>query len=111
MYEGDIIQEKLQAHSIPEFLFYGGNIDDKNTIVNIDKYADQKVEAGTKYVSQWTSGWSDYLGPDINDYPAGEKEELYKKVRNRIIEVDGVSIERFRYYKGIPDLMGHGPRD
>jgi LmbE family N-acetylglucosaminyl deacetylase len=111
MYEGDIIQGKLEAHSIPEFLFYGGNIDDKNTIVNIDKYVDQKVEAGTKYISQWTSGWSNYLGPDINDYPAGEKEKLYKKVRGRIIVIDGKSIERFRYHKGIPDTMGHGPRD
>jgi LmbE family N-acetylglucosaminyl deacetylase len=111
MYEGDIIQEKLEAHAIPEFLFYGGNIDDKNTIVNIDKYVDQKVEAGTKYVSQWTSGWSNYLGPNINEYPAGEKEKIYKKVRNRILVINGISVERFRYHKGIPDTMGHGPRD
>ena len=111
MYEGDIIQEKLEAHSIPEFLFYGGNIDDKNTIVNIDKYVDQRVEAGTKYISQWTSGWSNYLGSNINDYPTGEKEKLYKKVQNRIIVIDGTSVERFRYHKGIPDTMGHGPRD
>ena len=111
MYEGDIIQEKLEAHSIPEFLFYGGNIDDKNTIVNIDKYVDQRVEAGTKYISQWTSGWNNYLGSNINDYPTGEKEKLYKKVQKRIIVIDGTSVERFRYHKGIPDTMGHGPRD
>lgn len=111
MYEGDIIQDKLEAHLISEFLFYGGNVDDKNTIVNIDEYVDKRVEAGTKYVSQWTSGWSNYLGPDINNYPAEEKEKLYKKVRNRVKVIDGKSVERFRYHKGIPDTMGHSPRD
>ncbi len=111
MYEGDIIQDKLEAHLISEYLFYGGNITDKNTIVDISDFANQRVEAGTKYISQWTSGWSDYLGPDINKYPAGEKEKLYKKVRNRIKVIDGKSVERFRYHKGVPDTMGHAPRD
>jgi LmbE family N-acetylglucosaminyl deacetylase len=111
MYEVDIIQDKLEAHLITEFLFYGGNVDDKNTIVNIDKYVDQRVEAGAKYVSQWTSGWNDYLGPDIDSYPAGEKEKLYKKIKNRIKVIDGKSVERFRYHKGIPDTMGRSSRD
>ncbi len=111
MYEVDIIQDKLEAHLITEFLFYGGNVNDKNTVVNIDKYVNQRVEAGAKYVSQWTSGWNNYLGPDIDNYPDGEKEKLYKKIKNRIKVIDGKSVERFRYHKGIPDTMGHSPRD
>ncbi len=111
MYEGDIIQDKLEAHLISEYLFYGGNTKDKNTLVDISNFANQRVEAGTKYVSQWTSGWDNYLGPDINDYPEGEKEKLYEKIQSRIKIVDGKSVERFRYHKGIPDTMGHERRD
>lgn len=111
MYEVDIIQNKLEAYKIPEFLFYGGNVADKNTVVNIDKYADQRVEAGTKYLSQWSSGWDNYMGSDINDYPSGEKEKLYKKIRNKIKVINGVYVERFRYHKGLPDTIGHEPRD
>ena len=111
MYEGDIIQQKLDAHLIPEFLFYGGNVSDKNTTVNIDKYVNQRVDAGTKYLSQFSSGWFNYLGSDIDNYPNGEKENFYKKIRDRIKVVNGISVEQFRHYKGIPDGMGRRPRD
>ena len=109
MYEGDIIHKNLDAHLVPEFLFYGGNIKDKNTTVNIDKYVNQRVAAGAKYLSQWSSGWFNYLGSDINNYP--DKENIYKKIRDRIKIVNGVSVEQFRHYKGIPDGMGRSPRD
>lgn len=111
MYEGDILQDKLEAHLIKEYLLYGGNPSDKNTTVYIGETVDQRIEAGAKYISQWTSGWDNYLGPDINDYPEGEKEKLYKKLRNRIQIPNGKYAERFRYHKGIPDTMGHGRRD
>jgi len=111
MYEGQIIQDKLEAHVIPEFLFYGGNVSDKNTIVDITDFAEQRVNAGSKYVSQWTSGWNNYLGHDIENYPATEKEKLFTNIRNRIKVLDGKSVERFRYHQGAPDSMGHGPRD
>lgn len=111
MYEGDIIQDKLEAHLISEYLFYGGNTKDKNTRVDISNFVNQRLEAGTKYVSQWTSGWDNYLGPDINDYPEGEKEKLYEKIQSRIKVVNGKLVEGFRYHKGIPDTMGHGQRD
>ena len=110
LYEGDIIQHKLNAHAIPEFLFYGGNPSDKNTTVNITEYSDQRIAAGTKYLSQWSSGWSNYLGPDINKYPLGEKENVYNKIGNRIKNENGKQVEMFRYHKGPPDNMGHGPR-
>ncbi len=111
MYEGHIIQDKLEAHVIPEFLFYGGNVADKNTIVNITDFVEQRVNAGSKYVSQWTSGWNNYLGHDIENYPAEEKEKLFTNIRKRIRVLDGKSVERFRYYQGAPDSMGHAPRD
>jgi len=111
MYEGDIIQQKLDAHLVPEFLFYGGNLSDKNTTVNIDKYVNQRIEAGTKYLSQWSSGWFNYLGSDIDNYPKEEKENVYKKIRDRIKVVNGKYVEQFRHYKGVPDGMGRRPRD
>lgn len=111
MYEGHIIQDKLEAHVIPEFLFYGGNVSDINTTVTITDFVEQRVNAGSKYVSQWTSGWNNYLGHDIENYPAAEKEKLFTNIRKRIKVVDGKSVERFRYHQGAPDSMGHGPRD
>lgn len=111
MYEGDIIHGGLEAHLVPEFLFYGGNPDDKNTVVDITEYADARVNAGASYVSQWSSGWNKYLGPNLDDYPDGEKERVYERIRARIVILDGVPVERFRYHKGLPDSMGHGPRD
>lgn len=111
MYEGHIIQDKLEAHVIPEFLFYGGNVADKNTVVNITDFVEQRVNAGSKYVSQWTSGWNNYLGHDIENYPAEEKEQLFNNIRKRIKVLDGKSVERFRYHQGAPDSMGHAPRD
>ena len=111
MYEGHIIQDKLEAHVIPEFLFYGGNVADKNTIVNITDFVEQRVNAGSKYVSQWTSGWNNYLGHAIENYPAAEKEKLFTNIRKRIKVIDGKSVERFRYHQGAPDSMGHAPRD
>ena len=111
MYQGHIIQNKLEAHVIPEFLFYGGNVSDKNTTVDITDFAEQRVNAGSKYVSQWTSGWNNYLGHAIENYPAAEKEKLFTNIRKRIKVIDGKSVERFRYHQGAPDSMGHAPRD
>ncbi|MEH6770965.1 MAG: PIG-L family deacetylase [Maribacter arcticus] len=111
MYEGHIIQDKLEAHVIPEFLFYGGNVSDKNTTVDITDFVEQRVNAGSKYVSQWTSGWNNYLGHAIENYPAAEKEKLFTNIRKRIKVIDGKSVERFRYHQGAPDSMGHAPRD
>ena len=108
MYEGDIIHKNLDAHLVPEHLFYGGNKSDKNTTVNIDKYVNQRVAAGFKYLSQFSSGWFNYLGSNIDNYPKGEKESLDKKLRDRIKMVNGISVEQFRHYKGRPDGMGSG---
>ncbi|GJM28960.1 MAG: hypothetical protein DHS20C17_15950 [Cyclobacteriaceae bacterium] len=110
LYEGQIIHDGLEAHLIDEYLFYGGNVDDKNTMVDITNYADQRIEAGMKYISQWSSGWDNYRGPDLSDYPQEDQETLRSRITRRIKVEDGKSFESFRYYKGIPDLLGHGPR-
>ena len=111
MYEVDIIQKNLQAHVVPEFLFYGGNISDKNINVNIESYVDMKILSGSKYLSQWSSGWNRYLGSDINNYPDGEKERIYKRLKKKIKIINNIPVEQFRYYKGIPDAMGRSPRN
>lgn len=111
MYPGQVIHDNLAAHLIPEFLFYGGNISDKNTRVNISDYVNQRVEAGMKYVSQWSSGWSNYRGSDLSNYPEEDRAAIENRVRRRIVVENGISYERFRYHKGPPDTMGHAPRD
>ena len=111
LYEGQIIHDGLEAHVVEEYLFYGGNIDDKNTKVDITEYTDQRIAAGMKYVSQWSSGWSDYKGPDLSKYPDGEEAKLRNRVSRRIVVENGKSYERFRHYKGAPDGLGHSKRD
>jgi len=111
MYSGQIIHQNLNAYTVPEFLFYGGNIKDKNTEVNIAEYLDKKILAGSKYLSQWSSGWNKYLGSDIDKYPIGEKDSVFKRLKRRIKYHNDLPVERFRYYKGIPDGMGREKRD
>jgi len=111
LFPGQIIHGGLKEYSIPEFLFYGGNVKDKNTRVNITGYDDNRIAAGMNYISQWTSGWNNYRGPNLDDYPAEDREAIRDRVSRRIVREDGVPYERFRYYKGNPDGMGRGPRD
>jgi len=111
MYEGHIIQDKLEAYAIPEFLFYGGNTSDKNTSVNITPYAEKRVAAGLKHISQWSSGWENYLGSDLNSYSQADRKAFEERIRGRLINENGIIYERFRHYKGIPDRMGSKPRD
>ena len=110
LYESQIINDGLEAHLIDEYLFYGGNAEDKNTRVDITDYAAQRIEAGMKYVSQWSSGWDNYRGPDLSGYPQADQDALRERITRRIRVEDDRSYESFRYYKGIPDGIGHAPR-
>ncbi len=101
LFDGQIIHEGLQAHRVPEFIFF--DTSEANTFVDISAYAEKKVKAGMKYVSQFGSGWSKYTGPEL---PEQELRELEKQVRNRLKTRDGKVVEEFRYYKGFPDGMG-----
>ena len=110
LYESQIINDGLEAHLIDEYLFYGGNVDDKNTRVDITDYVDQRIAAGMKYISQWSSGWDNYRGPELSNYPQADQDALRERITRRISVEDGKSYEGFRYYQGIPDGIGHAPR-
>jgi LmbE family N-acetylglucosaminyl deacetylase len=103
LFEGQIINEGLKAHRIPEFMFYDSPKDAVNTWVDISKYADAKARARTRYVSQFGPGWEDYEGPDRTPE---EQAQAEKEARERLRMRDGKPVEGFRYYKGFPDSMG-----
>ena len=110
LYEGQIIQDGLKAHTVSAYMFYGGNLPDKNTDVNITDYVDNRIAAWLKYVSQFSSGWENYRGPDIKNYPKEDQVAMRNRITRRIKNESGPSYERFRYYKGNPDGLGHAPR-
>jgi len=103
LFEGQIIQEGLTAHRIPEFLFYDTPREAINTWVDITDYADRKVRARTRYLSQSSPGWEKYTGPELSPEEQKAQEEAR---RGRLVEKDGKIVESFRYYEGFPDGMG-----
>jgi LmbE family N-acetylglucosaminyl deacetylase len=101
LFEGQIIHEGLEAHRIPEFMFYDSPA--VNYRVDVTKYAEVKARARTRYISQFGPGWEKYEGPTRTpeDQAAAEKRAL-----ERMMGEDGQVFEGFRYYKGFPDSMG-----
>ncbi|MCK5136698.1 MAG: PIG-L family deacetylase [Bacteroidales bacterium] len=103
LFQGQITMEGLKAHTVEEYVLFDSAEEDKNTWVDITGFEEKKIEALSKYVSQWSSGWYDYKGPDLS-------EEEAKEVRMRISKwlqyQDGKLMEGFRYYKGLPDNIG-----
>ena len=103
MFQGQITVEGLEAHMVEEYLLYDSAEEDKNTWVDITDWKDKKIDAMSKYVSQFSSGWSDYKGPELSEEEEKEvKENLHKWIQYR----DGNPVEGFRYYKGLPDNIG-----
>jgi len=110
IFPGQIVQKDMEAHQITDYLFFSEPEEATNTYVNISDYAEQKVQALSKYISQFTSGWENYRGPNLDDLPGNEGEEYLERLRKRVFEKDtrkGEPHETFRYYKGIPDGIGH----
>lgn len=103
LFQGQITNEGLEAHTIESYMLFDSAEDDKNTWVDITGYTDMKIEAMSKYVSQWSSGWYDYQGPDLSEE---EAEQVKERVSKRIKYKDGKPVEGFRYYKGLPDNIG-----
>jgi LmbE family N-acetylglucosaminyl deacetylase len=104
LFQGQITVEGLEAHTIPEYMLYDSAEEDINTWVDISEWEERKVEALTKYVSQFSSGWSDYKGPELSPE---EEAEVKKMLRQWIHqERDGKAMEGFRYYAGLPDNIG-----
>jgi LmbE family N-acetylglucosaminyl deacetylase len=104
LFQGQITVEGLEAHTIPEYMLYDSAEEDVNTWVDIKDWEELKVEAMMKYVSQFSSGWSDYNGPEISAQEEKEvKEKLYERIHQKY---DGKPMEGFRHYKGLPDNIG-----
>lgn len=103
LFQGQITMEGLEAHTIPEYLLFDSAEEDKNTWVDISAIKDKKITAMSQYVSQWSSGWYKYEGPDLS---AEEAEQVKDRVSKRIVYRDGKAVEGFRHYKGLPDNIG-----
>ncbi len=104
MFQGQITVEGLKAHTIPAYVLYDSAEKDKDTWVDITGWDERKVDALSKYVSQFhKASWMDYKGPDISPE---EEEEMKKNLRRWLKYKDGVPVEGFRYYEGLPDNIG-----
>ena len=103
LFQGQITMEGLEAHTIEEYLLFDSAEDDNNTWVDISTFKDKKIKAMSQYVSQWSAGWYKYEGPDLS---AEEAEQVRDRVSKRIVYRDGMAVEGFRHYKGIPDNIG-----
>ena len=103
LFQGQITVEGLEAHTVEEYVLYDSAEEDQNTWVDISDFKERKITAMTKYVSQWSSGWYDYKGPELSEE---EAKEVRERVSNRIPYRDGKPVEGFRYYKGLPDNIG-----
>ena len=102
LFEGQILQEGLKEYMIPEYLFYDGAREDENTWIDISEFAEKRVNAGAKYVSQFGPGWRNYK-PSLSE---DELKQMKESVRRQIRMKDGKPVEAFRYYRGLPDSIG-----
>ncbi len=103
LFEGQVIHEGLKEFQVPEYLFFGGVDEDINTWVDISSTLEKKLDAAAKYVSQFSSGWSNYQGPELSQE---EQKQLREGRMRRITRRDGKPVEGFRHYKGLPDGIG-----
>ncbi len=109
IFPSQIINEGLERHTITDYLFYSTTGGEANTFVNISNFAENKVRSRSKYISQFTSAFDNYTGPNPEDLPGNEGAEFLERMRRGVYErgaVNGVPTERFRYYKGNPDGAG-----
>jgi LmbE family N-acetylglucosaminyl deacetylase len=103
LFEGQITQEGLKEYMVPEYLFYNDHdYDDENTWVDISDYVEKKVNAFSKYVSQYGPGWKNYTANPSETAIKQLKDDARSHVRMK----DGKPVEGFRYYKGLPDALG-----
>lgn len=107
LFPGQIIHEGLEAHRIDEYLFFDSVEENKDTWVDITGHVENKVNAATKYISQFSAAWYDYKGPNLEALDPADREDFIERMRNRVEQRDGVPVEGFRYYEGPPDGIGH----
>ena len=103
LFEGQITQEGLKEHMVPEYLFYNDyDHNDENTWVDISDFAEKKVNAFAKYVSQYGPGWKNYKA----NLSEAEVKQLKDDARSHLEMKEGKPVEGFRYYRGLPDGLG-----
>lgn len=101
LYTGHLVNHGFEAYQIEEYLFYDTN--DADTWVDITGYTDEKIEAGTKYVSQWGPEGQYKYYPELTDEQEAAARE---RIQGRILERDGLPVEAFRHHAGVPDAIG-----
>lgn len=109
IFPSQVINEGLERHSVTDYLFYSSTGDGANTTVDISDYAEHKVRSRSKYISQFTSAFDNYTGPNLEDLPGDEGKRFVERMRAGVFErgaVNGKPTEHFRYYKGNPDGAG-----
>lgn len=105
LFPGQINHKGLDAHRIEEYMLYGGPDEAQNVTVDISgEHAENKVQAVSKHMSQFSSAWRDYR-PKL---PPEERKKYMKNIRDRVLgdTENGVPVERFHYYEGLPDGIG-----
>jgi len=103
LFEGQITQEGLREFMVPEYLLYNDyDFEDENLWVDISGVVEKKVNAWTKYISQFGPGWKTYK-PELSD---AELKKMKEEARAEIRMKNGKPVEGFRYYKGLPDALG-----
>ena len=103
LFEGQITQEGLKEYMVPEYLLYNDyDHEDENISVDISDFVEKKVNAFSKYVSQYGPGWKNYKA-NLSD---AEIQQQKDEARTRVRMKDGKPFEGFRYYKGLPDGLG-----
>lgn len=103
LFEGQITQEGLKEYMVPQYLFYNDyDHDDENVWVDISDFLEKKVNAFSKYISQYGPGWKNYKA----NPPEADVRQLKDDARSHLRMKDGKPVEGFRYYKGLPDALG-----
>lgn len=101
LYTGHIVNHGFEAHQIEEYLFHDTN--DPNTWVDITGYVDEKVAAGTRYVSQWGPEGQYKYYPELT---AEQEAAARDRIEQRVIQRNGQPVEAFRHHAGVPDAIG-----
>lgn len=103
LFEGQITQEGLKEYMVPEYLLYNDyDHEDENISVDISDFVEKKINAFSKYVSQYGPGWKNYKA----NLSAAEIQQQKDDAGTRVRMKDGKPFEGFRYYKGLPDGLG-----
>ena len=103
LFEGQITQEGLKEYMVPEYLLYNDyDHEDENISVDVSDFVEKKINAFSKYVSQYGPGWKNYKA-NLSD---AEIQQQKDDARTRVRMKDGKAFEGFRYYKGLPDGLG-----